>query len=522
MFSPTIVTRALRTVVRQRVSIPRQLPRVNFAQLRTFASETALPDLTAPAADSTAPVADSTAPAAQSDGSVQDAAVSEKPGTKRRLPPKSPRQARSRASSPKKILNTPEDWQIPDDFELVDGSGKFQLSHPELNDPLWIPRTWLRDACVCDKCIDPSSGQKRFSTYDIPVYPSITDTRKTEDGSLEVTWKEDFFTKDDHVSVYPLEKVQAIFTGVPGDSLDTTNEPFRLWNAAELEELAPFFDYDAFMEGGSDYYTAFRRLLSHGIFFLRGIPQDETAVERIAQKLGILQETFYGRTWDVVSKPDAENIAYTSSSLGLHSDLLYVRDPPKIQLLHCLKNSCEGGESTFSDGLRASQQLRLADRKAWDRLRQFKVRYWYTQGIHQRSHSQTVISRFGLNIYWSPQFQRPEQYLRKDMPGLNYYEHWVQSARNFKELLEAEGSTYQYKMQEGECAVFDNLRTMHGRQAFDTSTGERWLKGTYVGSESFRDKVRENKPHLEVEAQPDLWEQVKKYNKTEEEESPSS
>jgi hypothetical protein len=37
-----------------------------------------------------------------------------------------------------------------------------------------------------------------------------------------------------------------------------------------------------------------------------------------------LRETIYGETFDVIAKPQAENVAYTSLPLRLHEDLWFV------------------------------------------------------------------------------------------------------------------------------------------------------------------------------------------------------
>ena len=76
------------------------------------------------------------------------------------------------------------------------------------------------------------------------------------------------------------------------------------------------------------------------------------------QFLANIRETFYGRTFDVRAKPNAENVAYTSGYLGLHQDLMYLEPPPMIQVLHCMDNSCAGGESLFSDGDRVGRLAR--------------------------------------------------------------------------------------------------------------------------------------------------------------------
>ena len=70
---------------------------------------------------------------------------------------------------------------------------------------------------------------------------------------------------------------------------------------------------------------------------------------KLAETVGPIQETVYGRTWRVESVPDAENIAYTNHELELHTDILYYEAPPGIQLLHCIKQSTQGGENIFAD-----------------------------------------------------------------------------------------------------------------------------------------------------------------------------
>ncbi|RYP77406.1 hypothetical protein DL771_001201 [Monosporascus sp. 5C6A] len=399
-------------------------------------------------------------------------------------------------------LVAPEEWHL-DSSKALSGPSTLKLSHPELDRPRVLPRIWLRDACCCERCVDPSSGQKRFATCDIPDDPAIAEARKAEDGSLEITWQNDFFTHDNHVSVYPATQMESWLTRRRPASLapETAILPRRrLWDRAAMESLAPFYDYAEFVGGGGDYYAASMTLHIHGLFFIRNVPHDEKAVERIAEQLGIIQHTFYGRTWDVVSKPSAENVAYTSSYLGLHSDLLYMKDPPRIQLLHCLKNSCEGGESLFSDGTRARMQVTVSDEEAQGYLSRGFMQYWYTKDAYRRARDRKIFPPFTFDVFWSPPFQNPALPRFQEIENVRVYKGWLRAIRLFKELLEADEYQYQYKLKEGECAVFDNLRVLHGRREFDTSSGERWLKGTYVDDDSYRHKFsNEVLPHVKAE-----------------------
>jgi gamma-butyrobetaine dioxygenase len=47
-----------------------------------------------------------------------------------------------------------------------------------------------------------------------------------------------------------------------------------------------------------------------------------------------------------------------------------------------------------------------------------------------------------------------------------------------------------FKMQPGQMAVFDNRRVLHGREAFDPSTGFRHLHGCYVDRGEFDSRLR--------------------------------
>ncbi|KAI1348368.1 Clavaminate synthase-like protein [Xylaria sp. FL0043] len=343
-------------------------------------------------------------------------------------------------------------------------------------------RTWLRDACTCSRCVDPSSGQKRFASTDVPVAPPISRAEVTADGALRVHWENDFLDHDTHISEYPSS------LWAQGTELPSGVRP-KPWSRDALIEASPYFAYESFMAGGPEYLRAMTKLRELGIIFLRGMPTSEEAVEDIASKIGIIQETFYGRTWDVISKPEAENVAYTSSFLGLHQDLLYIPNAPRIQILHCLKNTCDGGESLFSDGYRAAFAFVQRYQKMARLLRSRYVTYHYNKGGNIYKHSRPVLSSNRPAVWWSPPFQKPVQSDQMTEQGMHRYVQWRNALIPLKAMLEAQENVYEYKMLSGECVIFDNPRVLHGRRAFDTASGERWLKGTYVENSSYLSKL---------------------------------
>ncbi|KAM7217504.1 hypothetical protein V8F06_007135 [Rhypophila decipiens] len=412
--------------------------------------------------------------------------------------------------------------QIQDYSQPLPKLGKDLVVRPVIDDPGMVvldfqpgtirtSRLWLRDVCRCPKCVDPHSGQKNFSTVDLPDDPKMRSTELLEDGSLKVVWENDHvFGEDVHESIY----TRAEYEKWREESDKQNRQKERLptqrkhWNKAT---------YNALLENGvtkisykdwtnttdrAAFWRAFEALSQTGLIFLTGVPHGEQEVERIGNQIGMLQHTFYGKTWDVKSKPEAENVAYTSQFLGLHQDLMYHDPIPRLQLLHCLQNSCEGGESLFSDGLRAALQLRKADREAFDTLTKRAWFFGYDKAPHHYQQKHSVIEA-GYDTYinclhWAPPFQThfgrglfrtgPKSYSLLDLK---------RAASKFEKILSSEENTLEVKLNPGEAVIFDNWRVLHGRREFAAgSGGSRWLKGAYITHQVFK-ALDERRPRSE-------------------------
>ncbi|KAI0883271.1 Clavaminate synthase-like protein [Annulohypoxylon maeteangense] len=350
--------------------------------------------------------------------------------------------------------------------------------------PQILSRHWLRDSCNCNICVDPDSGQKNFGTCDVPTNLPIAEASVTEDGGLDIVWENDFLSQGNHTSHYAAARIAR---DAKPKSIPTPR--WVLWDKEIIEKDLLVVDYNEWMAGESGFISGLHRLHTHGLLFLRNVPQSEESVVSIANQIGNIQETFYGRTWDVRSKPNAENVAYTSSFLGLHQDLLYLSHSPRIQLLHCLENTCEGGDSLFSDGYRASSLVRIAKNSMLEHLSSRPLRYAYTKNGHYYQNFHPVLHETGLTVHWSPPFQSSDQELFIGRTSKTYLE-WLKAATTFRHLLEDEQWVYQYKMKPGDCVLFDNMRVLHGRKQFDTATGGRHLKGTYIAREVYLSKMK--------------------------------
>ncbi|KAL8924155.1 MAG: hypothetical protein Q9172_002820 [Xanthocarpia lactea] len=263
----------------------------------------------------------------------------------------------------------------------------------------------------------------------------------------------------------------------------------------------------------------------YGLVFIHSIPSSTDAVTRIAERIGPLKNTLYGSTWDVRSVPSAKNVAYTSSHLGFHMDLLYVDNPPGLQILHCLEASTQGGESLFSDTLRVVLSLAQSEPDHYAILEKFPVTYryhnnheWYQQ---TRPHIETSTSPQGYTrpvlkggstslrerqtiraINWSPPFQAPflentgtcalspESTYHSKTADQVAFQTYIKAIRHFKKKLEVDPAVFEKKLEPGTAVIFNNRRIVHARRAFENKGGERWLRGAYLDTDVFQSRLR--------------------------------
>lgn len=375
--------------------------------------------------------------------------------------------------------------------------------------PKWklLHSTSLRDMCACAACRDPSSGQKKFRTTRIPLDISVRDVRQSGEG-LSFTFDRDVEGYEDgvHETTVPWSHVnewidRRLATPTPmaavGEKYPWTSAELGGGNGGGIRK----FDFEDYLKDDETMWNAVIDLRELGITIVKNVPRDENAVADITTRIANIRETLYGRTFDVRAKPDAENVAYTSEALDLHQDLLYLQVPPKIQVLHCLDNSCEGGESIFSDSYRAGRLLWLfRDRLGVQHLGNTRVPYAYDKFGHNYRTLRRVITTSKVserlpaefaNVWWSPPFQGSVK-----MPVWNFHD-WIQAARVLESLVAGPAAVWTYKLREGECVLFDNVRVLHGRRAFRPEAGgARWLRGAYIAPDDFASRASQVPPEL--------------------------
>lgn len=404
-----------------------------------------------------------------------------------------------------RLTKEAEDLQEKSNIGQIDGEPAKCIAITIDGDPKIFDTAFLRDSCTCPLCVDPDSKQKVFQTSDIPedLEGSCKAVEDSEKGpSIELQWKTDVkgYGPEHRTrhSIDWLRRAQHTEVELRGG---VRFDDRVLWDNKKIVKENRWVDYDDYMSKDETLFDALTHLNQYGLLFLKNVPDSEESVVTIASRVGTLKDTFYGRTWDVRSKPKAENIAYTPQFLGLHMDLLYTSNPPHLQLLHSLRARTPGGESFFSDSFHAAHQLHRQSPGHFRTLCTFPVTYHYHHPEYHYHFTRPTIELFPYPKYseptnlavkrvnWSPPFQGPFEARigSNNNPSLRAY---IAASHAYEKLLSAEENLYEYRLNEGECVIFDNRRVLHARRAFDATKGERWLKGAYVDDDVFFSKLR--------------------------------
>ncbi len=330
---------------------------------------------------------------------------------------------------------------------------------------------WLRDQSREPGQIEPTNLQRLFTPRDIPADIAVTAARV---GAGVVTIE----FSDGHVVHLAVDLLERLIGWADDPERPPAPEP---WTAP----LDPFpyvswdrigwhdgdVDDEAVIEGLAAFFRA-------GYVVFRDVPTEEGAVVRVAERMGYVTSTNFGRMFDVRVEPRPVDLAYTPFALLAHADLPYRRPVPGIQLLHCLRNEAPGGDSTLVDGLAASIALRAAEPEMHRALAETEVEFRYDIG------ADVVVSRGQVLVYdRSGNYRGINFNTKTDTPilrdGLDL-DAWYEGRRWLTHWLNDPAHQVTFRLEPGDVMFMDNHRALHGRTAFDPSKGVRHLQGCYI------------------------------------------
>jgi gamma-butyrobetaine dioxygenase len=336
---------------------------------------------------------------------------------------------------------------------------------------------WLRDLCPSTK--DPVTRERIFDITELHAPPTARGAHLDTD-SLVVDW-----AGEDHQSRLPLDLLREV--AITGRLPDPAALPRRLWYKDTYPEFVRVTQADVLGDPRARLALA-TALAVDGVALVTGMENSDDSLTRLVTSLGPVTPTVDGQYFDVRLHIDPTNLAYTANALEMHTDLPNEDAAPGIQFLHCRANSVEGGYSLFLDGAAVAEALREEAPEDFALLANHDVPFIrrHTK-FDYRAHQRVIeldpegrVTGVTISQHLQDVFDLPQTLLD------SYYPAFCRFIRMMKE----DRFVNRFRLNAGECIVFDNHRVVHGREAFVASSGERHLRGCYTDRGAMRSTLR--------------------------------
>ena len=340
-----------------------------------------------------------------------------------------------------------------------------------------FPTIWLRDNCPSG--LHPDTHERLLDLLAIEETPVLISAALESNAAvLEYA--------DGHTSRMPISLITAHRPGQP--AADAGDVSAQLWRADHGAANIARHPAAPILSGDFALKNWMQDTAAYGLTIIDHLQDRTDAGVEIAERIGFLRATNFGTTFEVVNKPDPNNLAYTSVALPLHTDLPNQEVPPGYQFLHCLANEATGGGSLFADGFAMAEDLRDEDPEAFRLLCDVAIPFrFHDDSADIRVHRPVItlgskgeVIEIRYNAHLAGIFDMPAEI----MPAYyRAYRAYMAKTRDPKYRLTL-------KLKAGEMVVFDNGRVLHGRDSFDPSTGFRHLHGCYVDRGEFFSRLR--------------------------------
>ncbi|MFT5708505.1 MAG: gamma-butyrobetaine dioxygenase [Oceanospirillaceae bacterium] len=337
-----------------------------------------------------------------------------------------------------------------------------------------FPFIWLRD--IDPLGFHPQTAERLFDLTKVSIEIAPTDVEfKNEQLSLQ----------------WPGEAKRSVFSA---KLLASYAVDCQLQDAAEISyarwgsdfNIQRFSANNFEQENPEQLKAMLSALKRDGLVIINGL-QGELGGEQFGDLIGFKRETNFGVMFEVINKADPNNLAYTAVELPLHTDLTNQQLPPGYQFLHCIKNDAQGGESLLADGFAIAEDLRSQNSDNYQRLCQQKMPFRFHDKSCDLRYKHSLISEENgviKNFIFNAHLAESANLI--DGQNIDFYSAYQDLMRRIRSPQYA----LQLKLQAGEMMIFDNGRVLHGRSAFDPTTGDRHLRGYYIDHCEVDSKIR--------------------------------
>ncbi len=225
---------------------------------------------------------------------------------------------------------------------------------------------WLRERVSGEKFLDKGTQQRLFDPTFLDNEILINKVNIT-DKFLEIDFNDGVNSKIE------INKLALEFHNE--DTL-LKSIPKIKWDSS-LKEIKNFKYQENFFES-KEMYDLLISFYKYGFVIIKDIPTHDNFIVKFANSIGSVRRTNFGEYFNVRSKPDPNDLAYTSLALAPHTDNPYRKPVPCIQLLHCIESEVTGGFSTLVDGYTVTEDLKKEYFDFYKILSEIKVRFRFT------------------------------------------------------------------------------------------------------------------------------------------------
>ena len=342
---------------------------------------------------------------------------------------------------------------------------------------------WLRERVNSDNFLDQKTQQRLFDPTMLKNSSEISKVN-ISDKFLEVSFKDGSYAK------LVIENILKEF--------ERDNELYFInkisWKSDFQNKNIYKFSKNFFEE--KIMYETLLDFYKYGFVIYENVPTQDNFIVNFANSIGSIRRTNFGEFFNVKSKPNPNDLAYTSLPLAPHTDNPYRKPVPCIQLLHCIENEVGGGLSTLVDGLAVTEELKKEHPSFFQILTEIKVRFQFVDDnvvledwaemIQLDENKRLKQVRFSPRLDFVPLMDKEKLEL--------YY-----AARNkISEMYNSEKFRIEFKLKPGDLLMMDNYRLLHGRTEYNANEGNRFLQGCYIDYDSTEGKLKHLKRKFNI------------------------
>ena len=334
---------------------------------------------------------------------------------------------------------------------------------------------WLRERVNGDSFVDKTTQQRLFDPTELQNNVQINSLNLSNDY-LEITFNDGVNTK------LAIKNILNEFSN--------TNEIEYIRKIKWDSSLKDFnnFKYEENFFEKEEMYKALINFYQYGFVIFKKVPTKNNFIVNFANSIGSIRRTNFGEFFNVKSKPNPNDLAYTSLPLAPHTDNPYRNPVPCIQMLHCIENEVSGGFSTLVDGYNVTQKLKKDFPDYYKILSEVKVRFQFVdQSVILEDWAEMIkLDKDGnfKQVRFSP---RLDFVPLMDKEKLELY---YSARKKISELYNSDNYRIEFKIQPGDLLMMDNYRLLHGRTTYDANEGNRFLQGCYIDYDSTEGKLK--------------------------------